>query len=106
MMNKWRGLYAKLPGNVRARLEVQALTEPPSEGIRSDHEYRVAQQWAARFRVSIAAAEQAGAPPGVRLRRHTASIAAMRAQLEELERELRRYENAAVPDQRGGGDAG
>ena len=60
--------------------------------IKNEREYRITQAAAARFRASIAAAEQADRPMRVGPRLHRASMEAMRAQLAELERELRDFE--------------
>jgi hypothetical protein len=89
--SKWRWLYAKLPANLRARLEGH-VAEASDNAIRGDQEYRVAQDWAERFRTTIAAAEQAPRPAGVTARRYTATIDALREQLQIVERELRAYE--------------
>jgi ribosome-binding protein aMBF1 (putative translation factor) len=61
--------------------------------IRNERQYRITRAQADKFTEAIAAAERAGPAPKVHPRLHKASLDAMRSQLEDLERDLKTYDD-------------
>ncbi len=65
--------------------------------IKNEREFRITQAQAEKFRAAIAAATRARPPKGVAPKLHQVSIDAMRAQLGDLERELRDFTDLQSP---------
>jgi DNA-binding XRE family transcriptional regulator len=60
--------------------------------IRNERQYRITRAHADKFREAIDAGERAGPAPKVHARLHKASLDAMRSQREDLERDLKTYD--------------
>jgi DNA-binding XRE family transcriptional regulator len=61
--------------------------------IRNERQYRITRAQADKFREAIEAGQRAGPPAKVHPRLHKASLDAMRSQLEDLERDLKTYDD-------------